>query len=466
MESEQQSDRETYRLIFFGPDRSYVLLAGEEGGFQLPCVEIPRWQRVAEHLTAVTRNKYGCVAISLFGSEINALRHNSNGPYYQAMECVCSGKEHASNTAWRSVSSLTPDSFKEEADYQALRHCATESTSYEADSASPFARCGWFNELRRWVTEAIESIGLHLTGAFHQFNASPSFSLIRFETDGLAVWFKAVGEPNLREFQITLELAELFPRYMPEIVATQPDWSGWLSLEAQGAVLDGTDEITEWTAAAAALAKLQMDSLGKTGAIADAGAHIGRMAVLEALIDPFLDVIALLMKQQAKSPPAILSRENLTLLGRRIHDSLGLLDEFGIPDALGHLDLNPGNVIVSAERCVFLDWAEAYVGHPFFSFEYLLEHFRCERGRDASLESRLVASYCAPWEQLVPASVVTEARQFTPLLAAFAYATGTGMWRDQERLQDPLAAGYLRSLVRRMNREASQLVDRRLRCLS
>ena len=42
--------------------------------------EIPRWQRVPEHLTAATRSKYGCVAISLFALEIRPLGDNSNDP--------------------------------------------------------------------------------------------------------------------------------------------------------------------------------------------------------------------------------------------------------------------------------------------------------------------------------------------------------------------------------------------------
>jgi hypothetical protein len=172
---------------------------------------------------------------------------------------------------------------------------------------------------------------VQLSGAFRQFNASPSFSLIRFETNGPAIWFKAVGEPNLRECQMTPELAELFPHYMPTIIATQPDWNGWLSLEARGAVLDRTDEITEWTTAAEELAKLQMDSIGKTVAIAHIGAHCLRIPALEALVDPFLDVIAQLMKHQTKTPPAILNQGELTVLGTRLHESLGLLNEFGIP---------------------------------------------------------------------------------------------------------------------------------------
>ena len=53
-----------------------------------------------------------------------------------------------------------------------------------------------------------------------------------------------------------------------------------------------------------------------------------------------------------------------------------------------------------------------------------------------------------------------------PLLAVFAYAVGTGAWMQPVRLSDPKVAGYLRSLVRRMNHEANALSDRRSSCLS
>jgi len=462
VESGQQPDCETHRLVLFGQDRSDVLLAREEAGLLLPCVEIPRWQRVAEHLTAATRSKYGCAAISLFGSETNALCDNSNGPHYQAMECVCNGKEHADSTAWKSIHSLRRDSLQDEADYQAIQQLHTEASSYETDPASPFARRGWFAELRRWITEAIDSTALHLTGAFHQFNASPSFSLIRFETDGPAVWFKAVGEPNQREFPITLKLAQLFPDYLPQIIGKQPAWNGWLALEATGRKLGETKEITDWTSAAAALARLQIESIPKIVPIVDAGGHDVRVATLALFVEALLDVLGQLMERQTKVPPPIVTKEELALLGIRIQDSLALLDELEIPDTLGHLDLNPGNVITSADGCVFLDWAEACVGHPFFSFEYLLEHFRRERGRDAALESRLVASYCAPWERLVPSSVIAEARLHAPLVAVLAHAVGSDVWKDLGRLRDSKIAGYLRSLARRMNREATRIVDRRV----
>ena len=103
--------------------------------------------------------------------------------------------------------------------------------------------------------------------------------------------------------------------------------------------------------------------------------------------------------------------------------------------------------------CVFLDWAEAYIGIHFSALNTFGTLQAC-RDRDAALESRLVASYSAPWKRLCRRAFRIEARHFSPF-AAFAYAAGTecGEIRRDSR---SAVAGYLRSLVRRMNREASQ----------
>src|SRR4029077_11905212 len=60
----------------------------------------------------------------------------------------------------------------------------------------PSGTPGWIEELFAWVQREIEPYGLRLNAEFRHVNASPTFGLLRFETDRQAVWFKAVAEPN------------------------------------------------------------------------------------------------------------------------------------------------------------------------------------------------------------------------------------------------------------------------------
>ncbi len=321
----------------------------------------------------------------------------------------------------------------------------------------------------RWVDGGHPAVGTRT----HRVDSAstmrvPSFSLIRFETNGPAVWFKAVGEPNLREFPITLKLVPTcLPKYLPELLGGRADWNGWLSLEAPGTNLRETREIAVWQSAAESLARLQVESVAKTESILDAGAHDLRTETLSGLVQPFLAVIAQLMERQTKVPPPVLNHAELSLLGVRILDSLTLLGELGIPDALGHLDLNPGNIIVSADRCAFIDWAEAHVGHPFLSFEYSAWSISAARSVQML---RLKPDWNAPSAprggNCFRAKSIAEALTLAPLAAVFAYAVGNDAWKDHDRLKGEKVAGYFRSLARRMNREAMQFTDRSSPCLS
>ena len=131
------------------------------------------------------------------------------------------------------VAALSKDSLTDVTDHSAIQQSIAQcSADGKTSPAGPFTCLGWFDELREWVEEVIEPLGFHLNGSFRQLNASPSFSLIRFETDGPALWFKAVGEPNQKEFPITCVLAQLFPGDVPSVLATRPEWNGWLTREA------------------------------------------------------------------------------------------------------------------------------------------------------------------------------------------------------------------------------------------
>lgn len=450
--------------MVFGRGIADVLLKFTEAGFVFPCVDIPRWERLAENLTTTLKKDWGCDAVCLFTPSNSSQDGDPNGPHYEVMECW--RDQHIGGLDWKSVASLTADSFHNKAEFRILEQCLHELEGYESDPASPFAKAGWLARLRKWTAEMVSRLGFELTGPLCQYNASPAFNLIRFETTGAAVWFKAVGEPNLREYPITLKLAELFPRFVPEIVGTKPEWNAWLSPEVEGTNLGETTDVGLWEQAAADLAKLQIQSISRSHSILDSGAHELRPDKLLASVDPFFDLVGRLMEEQPKVPPPALGRREVSLLKLRIEDSLTLLEDLQIPDTLGHLDLNPWNVIVSANGSVFLDWAEAYVGPPFFSFEYLLQHFRRDMGANTALESQLISAYVEPWRGLLPDDLASEALALAPVAAVFAYAAGTDVWKDKQHLRDPKTSAYFRSLARRMNREAIQFIERRPACLS
>jgi hypothetical protein len=465
MESTHQPEQETYRAIVLGRGGNELLLARAGDGFLLPSVEIPRWQRVAENLTAAMRNEWGHEVICLFSPDAAVPARAPSERSYQVMESCDPSAKSSTRTEWVRVACLSGEVFADPADYIAVQRSIADCTGLSRGlTQGPFAKLGWFRELQKWIEEVIEPLGFHLTGTFAQLNASPSFSLVRFETSGPAVWFKAVGKPNLREFPITLALARSFPQHTPSILATRPELNGWLSPEVKGSKLGETQNAQHWNTAASALAKLQIESIGNSGALIQCGARDLRARTLLQHVRPFLDVMGQLMQNQTKVPPPVLSRNELILLGEQIEEALFLSTDLGIPDALGHLDLNPGNVIVSGGHCVFLDWAEAYVGHPFFSFQYLLETFRRMKGVNVTVESRLTTAYAQRWRPLISPESIVESLVLARVLAVFAYAAGCDAWSDEARLRDSMTAGYLRSLTRRMNREAQQVRVRRVPC--
>jgi hypothetical protein len=315
-----------------------------------------------------------------------------------------------------------------------------------------------------WIAQEIEPMKIRLTGNFRQLNASTSFTLMRIETTGPAVWLKAVGQPNCHEFTIVSILATLFPAYLPPILAVRPECNAWLTTEAEGTSPDADSSFTTWRTISARLAELQIASLHKTPGLTFAGCRDIRVSSLLDSTDEFFAIMAELMKQQSKTPPVILTSTQLFRLKEQIKETLRLLAATGIPDALNHLDFNPGNIFVSGDRCTFIDWAEAAIGHPFLTFEYLLEHLTRLRPDHAERREELVSAYASQWERFAPPSVVSHSHALAPLIAVFAYAVSTGTWREPETFADPKAAGYFRSLVRRMKREADVIENRSLAC--
>jgi hypothetical protein len=457
------SQKDTYLLIVFDSAGTAVLVESQGNEYRLPKIEIPKFTRPAHEVTEVLRNCWKLSSVFLFSG---ILEEFPNASYFAVLESKDGLVLHPQGMEWFTIHHALSNVLFSNQERRVLKSSHSRlTTGGHTEGSEPFARLGWMRELQDWAGSIIRPMGMELKD-FTQLNGCETFSLVRFATTQQPVWFKAVGEPNMHEFSISHSLAKFFPCYVPNILATKYAWHGWLMSDGGGATLDETPDPSAWRTAITTLADLQIESIGTTQDLLEAGCRDLRLATLVELVDPFLDTMAELMKQQAKVPPPVLSRQELSCLSATIKDALRCLEALPIPDTLGHSDFNPGNILVGPERCTFIDWAEAHVSHPFLTFEYFISHLRKGYPALTTFEDTIRSSYVQRWQSVSVPEHVSEAFLFSPLVAVFSYAVAGNSWRDPERLEIPQVPGYLRSLTRRMKQEADSVQRRRVECIN
>jgi Phosphotransferase enzyme family len=430
----------------------------------LPSLAVASGGRPVEHLVTATERKYQLESYCLWTGYCPIAHADPVSGNFVVMEVLDQNVPAPSGMLWASPREAL--SRVDPADGAVIRNFVEDLARYGAAlETAPFARPAWIRELFSWASTQLQPFGLRITGGFWQLNASPTFSLIRLQTNRTAVWFKATGEPNAHELPVSVSLARLIPEYVPRILGVHSSWNGWLSFHVPGRLLDGIGDRSAWGIAARGLAQLQIRSIEKRREIRDSKIPDFGNEALARLIGPFIDRMTELMQAQEKQSPAPLTRDDLASLSGQLCEAFERLEDLNIPDSIGRFDLNPGNIVVSSERVVFLDWADSYWGNPFMSFAYLVEHsYRISS--DVSLESALKSSYAEPWRAICPPEHVSNALAVAPLLAVFAYTVASLNWRQAHTLPDRRVAAHLRSMTRRMYREAKRIEEARQTCLS
>lgn len=442
-------DTDQYELVLLDSAGSQVLLRKEDGTSSLPTIRIPRFTRAAEKITSLLRTSWNISTVLLWSRR----SEGEHGPeHYAVLETIGDPEQMVPELKWCPIDVAVASVLDRHASL--IQNCQRKARKicFGVDP-EPFGRLGWMFRLRDWINVVMRPNVIRLR-AFQQFNGSESFSLVRFETDSTPVWFKAVGAPNLNEFPTTLLLCRLFPSYLPKILASDPLLNGWLMESGGEFTLSDCGEIEVWVKALRRLAELQVQSVGHTPELLRAGCHDLRLEALRSLVTPFFEVMVDLMAQQVKTSPPPLTIEEINQLARDVQESLSKIFDCCDLETLGHADFNPGNILIESERIVFIDWAEAYVGSPFLTFEYFLAHLRKSFPDIEGHEHRLRGAYITPWLSLFSEGKLHCALNLSPAVAPYVYAISSNAWRDPERLSDLRFQASLRSLARRMKREA------------
>ncbi|MFG2058612.1 phosphotransferase family protein [Micromonospora sp. NPDC048930] len=77
-----------------------------------------------------------------------------------------------------------------------------------------------------------------------------------------------------------------------------------------------------------------------------------------------------------------------------LDDRLDRVRDCGLPDTLVHGDLHPGNVRGDGRRATFIDWGDAFVGHPAFDILRFTETMDARSGRASSHSAPLQRRPC------------------------------------------------------------------------
>jgi len=428
------------RLVLIEPHSMRILTTGAAASLLLPRESIPAYSRAAESLTETIERKLGLRTIQLA-----LLPGRVEVGTCAVHEIIGSRKGEPGLLAFTALDDIAAGEFVGEE-----RSIVIKIMKGEAGEFGRFAQLGWIDQLlvkvgsdaRRYSWQAIQ-----------QLNQGINFCLLSLtDAAGAKMWFKAVGESNVREYGLTMALAQRFPAYLPKILAKIPEWNGWVMEDVRGMPLNQSEGLHDCKQALTALAIMQKEMTASLPSLVRLGARDWTCARIASLLEQFFHDARYAMEGQSSTKSRPLARTELDQLKKDINSALHEFMDGGVPETLVHGDIGHGNTFATSKGPVFLDWAETYIGHPFLSAEHLLADLARSMPVVAEEQAALRFHYAAHWNTCARQAKLARLTAIAPMIAAFAYAVIA--WDGNRNRTDPTVAWpFLRSMLRRVRHE-------------
>lgn len=116
-----------------------------------------------------------------------------------------------------------------------------------------------------------------------------------------------------------------------------------------------------------------------------------------------------------------------------------------------------GNTLVNETGCVFLDWAECCVSHPFWAFEHLLGLLKRAQPHRAEWEEILRDFYSRVWRHYIPEAALAQLHALSPLMTVLLDALESFHKLKIAGLNQQFLGRDVPSFVWRMKREFEKL---------
>ena len=211
---------------------------------------------------------------------------------------------------------------------------------------------------------------------------------------------------------MTQALADRSQRYLPDVLAIEPD-RGWLLMRDLDAPLLGDQPESMWDLGLDALAGLQQEWLGRTDDLLAAGAELRPLCQLADWVNgtaPNADIMDRLAPEVRdhwlESVPAMV-------------DACTSLDRIGPGTSLTHGDFHPWNVVAGQDGTRIFDWSDAAAAHPFLDLVTYIT-----RTDDLALRRYLLQRYLELWSRYLSPDDLRAAGQLA-LVAGALYQAHT-----------------------------------------
>jgi len=434
-----------YRLAFILPASCQLIGKSISGTLELPTISIPMWERPAEKLTRLIKERW------LIDTIVLDLLPDSSRP------APCAVIEVRS-PLWKFRSdgfcAFDPDALHNSSLGEDTRRTLISMLSGVDTGRGPFSRIGWIEVARHWIQEQVCDREIRFTEEVQQMNAGGSCALIRFATQhGPAYWLKGVEAQSYHELQITRTLSRHFANYLPKMVGYREDWRAW-AMEEGGVPLHESFTLPSVEQTTYCLAELQKETIGHLDTLLAIGCIDHRILALETCLSDLCKYLEEAMDCQTSTSAPRLGRCRLRELEGVLRDACSAIRNLHIPDTLIHNDINSGNILVDGPSCVFIDWCEAFVGNPFLTFQHLCAQIACKSAEQGCWLPRMRTIYREAWLDYLSETQIDQALAITPIVAIASYLYGRGQFLRSTERSEPQFQKHSRSLARHLDRAA------------
>lgn len=255
---------------------------------------------------------------------------------------------------------------------------------------SDWVRPGWYPKISNWMVDLADRMSMTEIKTPTQVRTWARSSTMRLETAEGDLFFKAVPEFFSYEPVITRVLSIRYPDRAPDVRAVHVE-NGWMLMrEFHGKTLAHIDNIAMWERAVKEFARMQIDLISNTQSLVALGVPDRNVDYLASQIERLMNDLPASLTEDEKN--------KLQMMSSTLRSMCFELAEFNLPLTLTHGDFWSGQVVFKDDgKCLFFDWSDASISHPFFDMCTFLAEVDSELPHVENARNRLLMLYLNEW---------------------------------------------------------------------